>query len=215
MLLTTCIKQRSAYISFFFSVNSLPDGVKPVTQNDPAAQKADVFPAMIITLIFSGKRFEVNGYREPTLRASAFRHLPPSIAFRHLPPSIAFRHLPPSIAFRLLPPSTAFRHLPPSIAFRHLPPNSARTGYATEGALFVSAKLSIDAVSALRKVWVLKRLWKLESRGTSVRIRYGSPFSSKAVVCGHCLVTLTLTINETLKWLSSLPILMLQESFRC
>ena len=29
---------------------------------------------------------------------------------------------------------------------------------------------------------------------------------------GHCLVTLSLPINETLKWLSSLPILM-QESF--
>ena len=50
------------------------------------------------------------------------------------------------------------------------------------------------------------------SRGTSVRIRFGSPFSSKVVVCGHCLVTLFLTINETLKWFSSLPILM-QESF--
>ena len=49
-------------------------------------------------------------------------------------------------------------------------------------------------------------------RRTSVRIRFGSPFSSKVVVCGHCLVTLSLTINETLKWLSSLPILM-QESF--
>ena len=32
------------------------------------------------------------------------------------------------------------------------------------------------------------------------------------MVCGHCLVTLALTITETLKWLSSLPILM-QESF--
>ena len=32
------------------------------------------------------------------------------------------------------------------------------------------------------------------------------------MVCGHCLVTLSLTINETLKWLSSLPILM-QKSF--
>ena len=32
------------------------------------------------------------------------------------------------------------------------------------------------------------------------------------VVCGHCLVTLSLTINETLKWLSSLPILM-EETF--
>ena len=39
-----------------------------------------------------------------------------------------------------------------------------------------------------------------------------SPFSSEVVVCGHCLVTLSLTINETLKWLSSLPISM-QESF--
>ena len=43
----------------------------------------------------------------------------------------------------------------PSTAFRHLPPNSARFSYATEGALFISAQLSSDAVSALRKVWVL------------------------------------------------------------
>jgi len=48
----------------------------------------------------------------------------------------------------------------PSIAFRHLPPNSARTGYATVGALFISAQLSTDAVSVLRKVCVLIRLWK-------------------------------------------------------
>ena len=33
----------------------------------------------------------------------------------------------------------------------------------------------------------------------------------KVVVCGHFFVTLSLTINETLKWLPSLPILM-QES---
>ena len=32
--------------------------------------------------------------------------------------------------------------------------------------------------------------------------------SSKVVACGHCLVTLSLTINETLKWLTELPILM-------
>ena len=39
-------------------------------------------------------------------------------------------------------------------------------------------------------------------------------FFKKVVVCGHSLVvTLSLTINGTLKWLSSLPILM-QESFR-
>ena len=38
-------------------------------------------------------------------------------------------------------------------------------------------------------------------------------FFKKVVVCGHSLVvTLSLTIDETLKWLSSLPILM-QESF--
>ena len=43
----------------------------------------------------------------------------------------------------------------PSIAVRHLPPNSVRFGYATEGAFFVSAQLSTDAVSALRKVRVL------------------------------------------------------------
>ena len=34
----------------------------------------------------------------------------------------------------------------------------------------------------------------------------------KVVVCGHCLVTLSLTINQTLKWLSLLPVL-IQESF--
>ena len=32
------------------------------------------------------------------------------------------------------------------------------------------------------------------------------------MVCGHCLLTLPLTINETLKWLSLLTVLM-QESF--
>ena len=37
----------------------------------------------------------------------------------------------------------------PSIAFRHLPPNSARSSYVTEGALFISAQLSTDAVSPL------------------------------------------------------------------
>ena len=47
-----------------------------------------------------------------------------------------------------------------STAFRHLPPNPARFGYATEGALLISAQLSTDAVSALRKVRVLIRLWK-------------------------------------------------------
>ena len=53
---------------------------------------------------------------------------------------------------------------------------------------------------------------ELVSRRTSVLIHLGSPFSSKVMVCGHCLVTLSLTINETLKWHSSLPIIM-QKSF--
>ena len=48
----------------------------------------------------------------------------------------------------------------PSTAFRHLPPHSARFSYATEGALFISAQLSTDA---LRKVRVLIRLWKQPS----------------------------------------------------
>ena len=43
----------------------------------------------------------------------------------------------------------------PSTAFRPLPPDSARFSYATEGVLFISAQLSSDAVSALRKVSVL------------------------------------------------------------
>ena len=34
---------------------------------------------------------------------------------------------------------------------------------------------------------------------TSVRYRFGSPFSSKVVVCGHGLVTLSLTINKNIK----------------
>ena len=48
-----------------------------------------------------------------------------------------------------------------SIACWHLPPDSATFGYATEGALFISVQLSTGAVSALQKVWVLIRLWKL------------------------------------------------------
>ena len=49
----------------------------------------------------------------------------------------------------------------PSIAFRHLPLNSARFSYATEAALFISAQLYSDAVSTLRKVWVLVKLQAL------------------------------------------------------
>ena len=56
------------------------------------------------------------------------------------------------------------RHTP-SIAFRHLLPNSARFSYATEGALFISPQLSTDAaVSALRKVWVLRLQKRLSAQ---------------------------------------------------
>ena len=44
-------------------------------------------------------------------------------------------------------------------------------------------------------------------RTTSVQfIRLGSPFCPECVVDGHCLVTLSHTVNETLKWRSSLSI---------
>ena len=49
------------------------------------------------------------------------------------------------------------------IACRHLAPNSARTAYAIAGALFISAQLSTDAVSAPRKVLILVRQLKQNS----------------------------------------------------
>ena len=45
----------------------------------------------------------------------------------------------------------------------------------------------------------------------SIQLRLSFLFK-KVVVCGHCLVTLSFTINETLKWLPPLPIIV-QESF--
>ena len=45
-----------------------------------------------------------------------------------------------------------------------VPPNCCCIiGYATEGELLISAHLSTDAVSALRTVWALVRLWKQHS----------------------------------------------------
>ena len=119
----------------------------------------------------------------PTLRASlsgTFLHShahSPSIAFRHLPPQSLTHHtLRASLSATFLHSHThtlraslsgTFLHshsYTPSIAFRHLPANSARISYATEGAPFLSAQLSTDAVSALRNVWVLLiRLWKQHS----------------------------------------------------
>ena len=42
--------------------------------------------------------------------------------------------------------------------------------------------------------------------------RFGSLFCSRVVGHWHCIVTLPLTVNETSKWLSSLPILMQNHS---
>ena len=46
---------------------------------------------------------------------------------------------------------------------------------------------------------------KRKDEGSSPR--FGSPFSSKIVIYGHRLVTLPCTVNETVKLLTSLPIL--------
>ena len=59
--------------------------------------------------------------------------------------------------------SNQSRQHTPSITFWHLPPNSARFGYASEGALFISTQLSTYTIRALQKVWVLIRLWKQPS----------------------------------------------------
>ena len=50
---------------------------------------------------------------------------------------------------------------------KHLLPHSARFGYATEGALFISAQLSTDVVSALWKVQVL--IWLCKQPSAQVR----------------------------------------------
>ena len=68
----------------------------------------------------------------------------------------------------------------PSIAFRHLPPDSARFSYATEGALFISAQLSSDAVSALRKVREKERINTL---GLTQNARRKGPSIEKLKVC--------------------------------
>ena len=55
----------------------------------------------------------------------------------------------------------------------------------------VTVRLHVDVFALSELVWPSVRL---VSRGTSVRIRFGSSFFSKVVVCGHCLVTLSHTI---------------------
>ena len=94
----------------------------------------------------------------------------------------------------------------PSIAFRHLPPNSARFSYATEGALFVSAQLSSDAVSGLRKVRVL--IWLQNQPSTKARTQTwdaSTPgkkekkkeFRFDSNDCGFICAALLAAINDT------------------
>ena len=63
---------------------------------------------------------------------------------------------------------TLYTHTP-RLAFRHRPPNSAITGYAIEVPLLISAHLSIEDVRALRKAWVLIKLWKQRSTHVNTR----------------------------------------------
>ena len=52
------------------------------------------------------------------------------------------------------------------------------------------------------------RHWAGKQKGLGLILLWLSFLFKNVGVCGYCLVTLSLTINETLKWLSSLPILM-------
>ena len=45
---------------------------------------------------------------------------------------------------------------------------------------------------------VRREAGKQKDLGSSPLRELGCPFCSKVVVCGHCLVTLTLTINENI-----------------
>ena len=61
-------------------------------------------------------------------------------------------------------------HTPSRISFRHLPPDSARTGYATDGALYIAQRSCPPTLSAPseRVGTVLIRLWKQHS----VKVRH-------------------------------------------
>ena len=116
-----------------------------------------------------------------------FSSLPPACVIRRLPSEEDFSNFFSSIrvtrqAATALLPSGLWRSLlfldKPCLARsclrRDMPRNHsgaslsgtflrtlARTGYATEGALLISAQLSSNTVSALRKVWVLIKLQAL------------------------------------------------------
>ena len=74
-------------------------------------------------------------------------------------------------------------------------------GNETEEKVFKKRKVFKEDLEELTEVEMIlrgrvSRFGLALSRGTSVQIRFGSPFSSKVVVCGHCIVTLSLTIMK-------------------
>ena len=77
-----------------------------------------------------------------------------------------------------------------------------QVGKATYNFCFVLRTLFCTVSASWLGIAVRRQIGK--QKDLAVRIRFGSPLSSEVVVCGHCLETLSLTINETLKWLSSL-----------
>ena len=70
--------------------------------------------------------------------------------------------------------------------------------------------VSVDVKQQRTEVLNGKALWII---GKQIKGRTSFRLSSallalapNVVVCGHCLVTLYFTVNETLEWLSSLPV---------
>ena len=77
---------------------------------------------------------------------------------------------------------------------------------------FVDKTCFREAYSFRVPVWLSGKAFGLKAEGPRFDSASVSYHSSNVVVCGHCLVILSLTVNETLKRLSSLPISM-QNSF--
>ena len=57
----------------------------------------------------------------------------------------------------------------------------------------------MDCVRAGLARWL--RRWAGKRKDAGSTPRFGSPFSSKIVICGHCLVTFSGTVIGTVKWL--------------
>ena len=88
---------------------------------------------------------------------------------------------------------------------------SWRQSCYTQKMVYANPLVDINIPNSTATVTLVSQ-FGLVSRGNFVWICFTSPFYSIAVVSGHCLVILSLTINEIFKWLSSWPIL-LQKSF--